>query len=150
MSIAAFLTVATLTSEPHYFQKSARDAQRGRFLASHSRVRRVRRLRWLKDSPLCDSERYSSGTDCYLSPKTSISTWKTSPPCVVLGFMCLALALSFPEKVAITPRPRSQTRPQTRRPTPLLFLELPARKTRRHSTHVRLRLKKSAARPAGS
>ena len=38
-----------------------------------------------------------------ISPRTSVSIWKTSPSCVVLGFMCLALALSFPEEMATTP-----------------------------------------------
>ena len=44
------------------------------------------------------------------------------------------------------PRARSLTRPQTPGPTRLLTIELPARKTRRHSTHVRLWLKAQGSR----
>ena len=56
----------------------------------------------LRYSPLCDSMRYSSRIECYLS-RTCVSIRKTLPSCVLLGFMCSALALSFPEDRATTP-----------------------------------------------
>ena len=37
------------------------------------------------------------------SPRTSVCVRKTSPSCVLLCFMYLALALSFPEQMATTP-----------------------------------------------
>ena len=95
------------------FVASARGTRRGRYLASRTRVRRVRGLRWLK--VFASMRRYK--------------ILRNRP-------------LPFP-------RTRSLTRPQTPGPTRLLTLELPARKTRRHSTHVRFLLKKNAARTGG-
>ena len=38
-----------------------------------------------------------------ISSRTSVSIRKLLPSCVLLGFMCLALALNLPEEMATTP-----------------------------------------------
>ena len=69
--------------------------------------------------------------------RTSVSIRKTSPSCVLLGFMCSALALSFPEEMATTPareRLKLGLRLSTTR-SKLFLSQLSARSSgRRHST----------------
>ena len=57
---------------------------------------------------LCRSDPASFRALSYLSnsSRTSVCIRKTSPSCVLLGFMCLALALSFPEHGSIPARER--------------------------------------------